>query len=536
MIKPRQITEIARSIGIKQDEIEAHGPYKAKVSLSVLERLSHKPNAKLINITSITPTKAGEGKTSTAIGLTEAFGKLKKNVILCLREPSLGPTFGIKGGGCGKGLAQIIPMDDINLHFTRDIYAVASAHNLLAAMLDNHIYHDNSLNIDINKITWHRVVDINDRSLRKIAISYKGKCKIIKYESGFNITASSEIMAILALTTSIADLKKRLSKIIVAYTKKGQAVTAKDLKAVGAMAALLKDAIKPNLVQTREAQGVFVHTGPFANIAHGNNSFLSLVLASKLADYVITENGFGTDLGAEKFFDIVCRLSLPESRETLKPSLSVIVVSIRALKGSGGMANLRSHIENIQKFGIQPIVAINKFPKDSPEEIEEVKRYCRNLAIDAIVSEVVAKGGAGGIELAQQCIRAIHKTPARFKPLYALKSSIKDKIYQIATQIYGAVGVTYTKVASEDIGKLTSLGFGRLPVNIAKTHLSLTDEPYKRATSGKWKLRITNVNIAAGAGFIIPMAGKIQLMPGLPKEPAAERIDIDNKGHVKGLI
>ncbi len=537
-MKPKQISEIAKSIGIRQDEIETYGSYKAKVSLSILERLAHKPNGKLINVTSITPTRLGEGKTSTAIGLTEAFAKLKKSVMLCLREPSLGPTFGIKGGGCGKGHAQIIPMDDINLHFTRDIYAIASAHNLLASMLDNHIYRDNGLSIDINKIVWRRVVDINDRSLRHITVGQRTRGNALIYESGFDITASSEIMAILALTTSIRDLKKRLTKIIVAYTKKGDPVTAKDLKAAGAMAALLKDAIRPNLVQTAEGEAVFVHTGPFANIAHGNNSFLSLVMASKLADYVITENGFGTDLGAEKFFDIVCRLRLPDSKEILKPSLSVLVISIRALKlhGKEAMANLKHHIENIKKFGIQPIVAINRFPEDTHKELEKIKKYCRGLEVDAVISEVVTKGGLGGIELAQVCLRAMHSHPSNFRYLYSLEEPIKDKIYRIATQIYGAGGVTYTKQANDDIAKFSSLGFDKFPVNIAKTHLSLTDEPKKKGVPRGWKLKIKNVKISAGAGFIIPIAGKIQLMPGLPKEPAAERIDIDDEGNIRGLI
>lgn len=535
-MKPKQISEIARSIGIKQDEIETYGSYKAKVSLSILERLTYKPNGKLINVTSITPTRTGEGKTSTAIGLTEALAKLKKRVALCLREPSLGPTFGIKGGGCGKDYAQIIPMDDINLHFTRDIYAVASAHNLLAAMLDNHIYNSNKLNIHTNKITWRRVVGINDRTLRHITVGYKGRRKPLRYESGFDITAASEIMAILALTTSIADLKKRLSKIIVAYTKKDNPITAKDLKAVGAMAALLKDAIRPNLVQTREGQAVFVHTGPFANIAHGNNSFLSLVMALKLADYVITENGFATDLGAEKFFDIVCRLPMPESKKTLQPSVSVLVVSTRAIKANGGMDNLRHHIENIKKFGIQPVVAINRFPKDSQKELEQIKGYCHGLAIDAIISEVVAKGGQGGIELAQACLKAMQSCQSKLRYLYNLNEPIKEKIYKIATEVYGACGVTYTKEALDDIAKFTSLGFGKLPVNIAKTHLSLTDEPKKKGVPQGWKLKIRNVRIAAGAGFIIPIAGKIELMPGLPERPAAEKIDIDDEGNIKGLI
>lgn len=537
MVKPKQITQIASSAGIKQEELEVHGPYKAKVSLKLLERLSHKPNAKLINVTSITPTRAGEGKTSTAIGLTQALACLKRKVILCLREPSLGPTFGIKGGGCGSGHSQIIPMDDINLHFTRDIYAVASAHNLLASMLDNHIYNGNKLGIDTKKIKWRRVVDINDRSLRNITIDYKGKFRQLRYQSGFDITASSEIMAILALTTSIADLKKRLSMIIVAYTKNDKPVRAKDIKATGAMAALLKDAIRPNLVQTKEGQAVFVHTGPFANIAHGNNSFLSLAMASKLADYLVTENGFGTDLGAEKFYDIVCRLTVPGTNDRLIPSVTVLVASVRGIKANGGMANLKYHIENIKKFGVIPIVAINKFPKDKHDELAKIKEYCGNLGVDAAISNVVARGGQGGIDLAQKCIKIMinNRTPT-LKFIYDLEDSTKQKIHKIATRVYGASGVTYTKEAEKDIARFKSMGLDNLPINIAKTHLSLSDDSSRKGVPRGWKLKIRSVKIAAGAGFLIPIAGKILLMPGLPQKPAAENIDIDEKGRIIGLV
>ncbi|MFH0732713.1 MAG: formate--tetrahydrofolate ligase [Candidatus Omnitrophota bacterium] len=535
MTQPKQITEIAKSIGIKQDELEVFGAYKAKVSLDILERLSYKPNGRLINVTCITPTKFGEGKTSTAIGLTQAFAKLKKKVILCLREPSLGPTFGIKGGGCGSGKAQIIPMEDINLHFTRDIYAVASAHNLLASILDNHIYYGNALDIDVKNILWRRVVDINDRALRHVTVGYKGKAGSIKYESGFDITAASEIMAILALTTSIKDLKRRLSNIIVAYTRKGKPVTAKDLKVVGSMAALLKDAIKPNIVQTTEGQPAFVHTGPFANIAHGNNSFISLIMASKLADYVITENGFGSELGAEKFFNIVCRLRMPGSADVLKPSLSIIVVSARAIESHSNMDNLRHHIGIIQRFGMQPIVAINKFPQDTKKQIDAIDGYCHSLGVDCVVSEAVAKGGSGAVDLAQSCLKAIRDDSSNLQYLYELDEPIKTKIHKIATLVYGASGVTYTKRASDEIAKFTSLGFGRLEVNIAKTNLSLSDDPLKKGVPGGWKLKIHDVRISAGAGFLVPIAGKIELMPGLPKEPAAERIDIDDKGNIVGL-
>jgi len=535
MIKPKQIRVIASSIGIKPDELETFGSYKAKVSLKILKRLAHKPNAKLINVTTITPTKFGEGKTSTAIGLTQALSLLQKRVVLCLREPSLGPTFGIKGGGCGSGLSQIIPMDDINLHFTRDVYAVSSAHNLISSILDNHIYNGNDLSIDLNKITWRRVIDINDRSLRNIIVGYKKGNKKLRYETGFDITASSEIMAILALTTSINDLKKRISRIIVAYTKKGNPVTVKDLKITGAVAALLRDAIKPNLVQTLEGQPAFVHTGPFANIAHGNNSFLSLVIASKLADYVVTENGFGADLGAEKYFNIVCRQNLPQSKKTLKPALTVLVVSLKAVKVHGSMDNLKHHIDIIRGFGVEPVVAINRFPGDSMSKLVSIKKYCKELGVEAAISEVVAKGGAGGIELAQTCLRAMLGGPPPFEYLYELNDSIKEKISKIAKYVYGADGVVYTKMAKDKITKLTALGFSKLPINIAKTFLSLTDDSNKKGVPSGWKLKITDVKVSAGAGFIVPMAGAIRLMPGLPKKPAAEKIDIDDDGNIRGL-
>ncbi|MBN1405261.1 MAG: formate--tetrahydrofolate ligase [Candidatus Omnitrophica bacterium] len=533
MIKPKQIIEIAKSIGIRQDEVETYGSYKAKVSLGVIERLSHKPNAKLINVTSVTPTKFGEGKTSTAIGLTQALGKLKKKTALCIREPSLGPIFGVKGGGCGKGLSQVIPMEDINLHFTRDNYAISSAHNLLAAMLDNHIYSGNKLDIDKNKILWRRVIDLNDRSLRHITVS--SNVRNMSYETGFDITASSEIMAILALTTGIGDLKERLSRVIVAYTKKGRPVTAKDLNAVGAMASLLTDTIKPNIVQTMEEEAVFIHTGPFANVAHGNSSFLSLVMASKLADYVVTENGFGTDLGAEKFFDIVCRMSMPGVNETLKPSVSVIVVSTRSVREHGGMQNLEQHVGNIKKFGIEPVVAINKFHDDNDTDLDAIKKYCHSLRTEVVVSEVVEKGGEGGIEMAQACLKIINSNSSNLKYIYNLKDTIEDKISKIAKQIYAANSVVYTDEALEDIKKCYELGLDKLPINIAKTHLSLSDDPLKKGVPSEWKLKIRNVRIARGAGFIVPIAGKIELMPGLPPVPAAEKLDIDDEGNITGL-
>lgn len=545
--KPIPIIEVARKLGIRSDEVEPYGQYKAKISLSLLDRLAGEPNGKLINVTAITPTNAGEGKTCTAIGLTQALGKLKKSVCLCLREPSLGPVFGIKGGACGGGYAQVVPMEDINLHFTGDIHAVGSAHNLLAALVDNHFFKGNRLKINPKRIVWPRVIDISDRFLRYITIGQGGRAHGIPRKTNFHITVASEVMAILALSTSIKDLKERLSKIIVAYTYDGKPITAADLRAVGSMTLLLKDAIKPNLVQTLEGQPTFIHTGPFANIAHGNNSILATKMALKLADYVITESGFGADLGTEKFFNIVCR------QFNLKPDLVVLVVSTRALKIHGGLVfekvkgenlkaieaglpNLTRHIENIKKFGLWPVVAINRFLTDSDRELKIIIDHCRSLGVEAIISQVVTEGSSGGVALAEAVLKSIQEHPSNFKPLYDLNLPIKEKIKIIATQLYGAKGVKYIGSADEDIDILTKLGFDKLPINMARTQLSFTDDPNVKGAPTGWNLRVREVKVAAGAGFLVPVTGDMMLMPGLPKNPAAENIDITDKNKIIGLF
>ncbi|OIO40002.1 MAG: formate--tetrahydrofolate ligase [Candidatus Omnitrophica bacterium CG1_02_49_10] len=545
--RPLQIRQIATNAGIHADEIELYGNYKAKVSLGLLKRLKDRPNGRLISVTAITPTNAGEGKTCTAIGVTQALGRLKKKVILAIREPSLGPVFGIKGGACGGGYAQVIPMADINLHFTGDIHAVGSAHNLLAAIVDNHVFKGNELDIDPSRITWRRVMDISDRQLRNIKVGLGGKSHGFEHDSGFDITVASEIMAILALSKDIKDLKSRLGRIIVAYTASGTPVTAKELKCAGAMAVLLKDAIKPNLVQTLEGQPAFIHAGPFANIAHGNNSILATSMALKLADYVVTESGFGADLGAEKLFDIVCRVA------NFKPDVSVLVVSTRALKLHGGVlfkdsskpnrkaleagfANMERHASNIKKFGVNPIIAINKFLSDDDKELDLIKERCKEIGVSAVISEVVTKGGRGGVALSEEILSSIRNTPSGFKPIYPLNIPIKDKIETIAKEIYGADGVIYSEKAERDITGLTQNGFAKLPINMARTQLSFTDDPNVKGAPSGWKLNIREVKVSAGAGFIVPVTGDMMLMPGLPKHPAAENIDIDENGNIKGLF
>ena len=545
--KPLQITEIARKIGLRSDEIELYGNYKAKVKLSISERIKDRPNGHLINVTAITPTNAGEGKTCTSIGLTQALGKLKKKAMLCLREPSLGPVFGIKGGACGGGYAQILPMEDINLHFTGDIHAVGAAHNLLAAIVDNHLIKGNALKIDPKKIVWRRVMDISDRQLRKVIIGVDGGEQYLRRQTGFDITVASEVMAILALCRDMEDLKERLSRVVVAYTKDDRVVTAKDLKVVGSMALLLKDAIKPNLVQTLEGQPVFVHTGPFANIAHGNNSIIATSMALKLADYVVTESGFGADLGTEKFFNIVCR------QANLKPEVVVLVASTKALKLHGGLRedeinkenqaamikglpNLDRHIENIKKFGVAPIVAINKFLNDAPAELSLIKEHCNRLGVTAVVCEGVLEGGQGAVELAQEVVKTIQAHPSQFAPLYDLEQPIKEKIAAIATKIYGADDVEYIGSAEEDIKRLTKQGFDKLPINMARTQLSFTHDPKIKGAPTGWKLSVREVKVSAGAGFLVPITGEMMLMPGLPKVPAAERIDIAEDGKIIGLF
>ncbi|HPQ03798.1 MAG TPA: formate--tetrahydrofolate ligase [Bacillota bacterium] len=545
--KLRPIIDVAKEVGLTEDEIEYYGKYKAKVSLDVFDRLKDRPNGKLIYTTAITATPAGEGKTCMAVGLTQALGKLNKKVMVCLREPSLGPTFGIKGGAAGGGYSQVLPMEDINLHFTGDIHAVSTAHNLLAAMLDNHIHQGNDLNIDIHRVAWRRVMDMNERQLRNIVCGLGGKANGTPRESGFDISVASEIMAVLCLASDMEDLKARLGRLVVAYTRDGQPVTAADLKAVGAMAVLLKDAIKPNLVQTVEGQPAFVHGGPFANIAHGNNSVIATRMALKLCDYVVTEGGFAADLGAEKFFDIVHRFT------GLTPDVTVLVASVRALNMHGGVpkskvaetnldalekgcANLDKHIENLKKFGLPTVVAINRFPTDTPEELELVKKHCDALGVRSAISDVVARGGDGGIELAQEVLEAVENDQNNFKPIYDPNMPIRDKIEILATEIYGADGVVYTPSAEKEINRLARLGFDKMPICVAKTQHSLTDDPNLKGAPVGWKLTVRDVRVSAGAGFLVILTGDIMTMPGLPKAPAAENVDIDENGTIVGLF
>ncbi len=525
-VKPKQITEIARSAGIKNEELMPYGNYIAKVSPSLLSRLKNKPNGKLILVTSITPTRYGEGKTSTAIGLAQAFGRLKKKAFLCLREPSLGPMFGIKGGACGGGYSQVIPMEDINLHFTGDGYAVSGANNLLCAMLDSSIYFNNKHTIDTKNILLRRTIDISDRTLRQIHFNIG---KNVSYKSGFDIIAASETMAILALSRGIADLQNRLSRMIVAFTKEKKPVTPKTLNVVGSMSALMVNAIMPNLVQTIEGNPTFVHCGPFANIAHGANSLMSMLMGLKLADYVITESGFGADLGAEKFFDIVCR------QGKLRPELAVIVVSNRAVK-LHGLANLSKHIGIIRSFGIEPIVAINKFPGDRHKALKKIMDYCHKLGVESYISDAVAKGGYGAMELAQGCVRLLKKGQSGFKLLYSDELSIRKKIELVATRIYGAKGVTFSAQAKKDLKVIKDLGLNTLAVNIAKTQFSLSDNRFLKGRPEGWKLNIHKIRIFSGAGFIVPVCGNIMLLPGLPKKPAACGITADSHGKIKGLF
>lgn len=545
--KLRPIVDVARDAGIPEDDLELYGKYKAKVSLDLYRRLKDRPNGKLIYTTAITATPAGEGKTCTAVGLTQALGKLGKKVMLCLREPSLGPTFGVKGGAAGGGYSQVVPMEDINLHFTGDIHAVGTAHNLLAAMIDNHISKGNELGIDPTRVVWRRVMDMNDRQLRNIVVGLGGPSNGFPRETGFDITVASEIMAILCLATSMEDLKERLGRMVVAYTYRKEPVFARDLKAVGAMAVLLKDAIKPNLVQTLEGQPAFVHGGPFANIAHGNNSVLATMTALKLADYVVTEGGFAADLGAEKFFDIVHRFT------GLKPDVAVLVASVRALNMHGGVpkdkvtetnlealakgcANLDKHVENLRKFGLPIVVAINRFPTDSEEELSFLRRHCEELGVRVAESRVVAEGGQGGIELAQQVLEALEKDPANFRPIYDPAWPIKQKIETLATEIYGADGVEYAADAERQVATLTKQGFDKMPVCMAKTQHSLSDNPELKGAPRGWKLTVRELKVSAGAGFVVVLTGEVMTMPGLPKNPAAELVDIDENGRIVGLF
>ncbi|MFR4163429.1 MAG: formate--tetrahydrofolate ligase [Paraclostridium sordellii] len=546
--KPQDIREIAKKLGLNDDEVELYGKYKAKVDYNLLKKDKKDKKAKLILTTAINPTPAGEGKTTTTIGVADAFSKLNKNVLVALREPSLGPVFGIKGGAAGGGYAQVIPMEDINLHFTGDFHAIGSANNLLAAMLDNHIHQGNELGIDPRRITWRRCVDMNDRQLRNITDGLGGKAHGMPREDGFDITVASEIMAAFCLANDIMDLKERLGNIIVGYTFNGDPVTAKQLKANGAMAALLKDALKPNLVQTLEGTPSFVHGGPFANIAHGCNSVIATKMAMHFADYVVTEAGFGADLGAEKFLDIKCRMA------DLKPDAVIIVATVRALKYNGGVAkdklneenlealeaglpNLLKHVENITKvYGLPAVVAINRFPLDTEAELKLVEDRCKELGVNVALSEVWAKGGEGGIEVAKEVIRLIDEEENNFKFCYEDDLSIKEKIEAIATRIYGADGVDFTLAAEKEIENLEKLGFGKLPICMAKTQYSLTDDQTKLGRPTGFKITVRQLTVSAGAGFIVALTGDIMKMPGLPKVPAAERIDVDENGVISGLF
>ena len=542
----KPIVDVASQLDISDDELELYGKYKAKISPDVLERLKDRPNGKLVLVTAINPTPAGEGKTTTNVGLSMALNKLGKKTITTLREPSLGPCFGIKGGAAGGGYSQVVPMDDINLHFTGDFHAITSAHNLLAAMLDNHIHQGNALDIVTKKIVWKRVMDMNDRSLRHIIVGLGKKGDGVMRESGFDITVASEIMAILCLATDIEDLKARLSRMVVAYNSKGEAVTAGDLQATGAMALLLKDAIKPNLVQTLENTPAIIHGGPFANIAHGCNSVMATQTALKLGDYVVTEAGFGADLGAEKFFDIKCRYA------GLKPDVAVIVATVRALKMNGGVAkdnlaeenlealkagsaNLLRHLDNVAKYGVPAVVAINRFPTDTEAELELLRDLCKEKGIDVVLSEVFAKGGEGGMELAKEVINICENQKSDFHTLYDVNDSIEDKMNTIATEIYGADGVDFTADALKQVRELEKLGLDRLPICVAKTQYSFTDDPKKLGAQKNFRITVREVKVSAGAGFIVALTGSIMTMPGLPKVPAANGMDILSDGTIIGL-
>ena len=545
--KMKPITEIAKKAGIEPKYLEQYGNYKAKIDLSLMKE-TKKEDGKLVLVTAITPTPAGEGKTTTTIGLADGLNRIGKNVCVALREPSLGPVFGIKGGAAGGGYAQVVPMEDINLHFTGDFHAIGAANNLLAAMLDNHIHQGNKLGIDVRKITWKRCVDMNDRQLRYITDGLGGKVNGVPREDGFDITVASEIMAVLCLATDICDLKERLSKIIVGYTYDDKPVTCGQLNAQGAMTAILKDAIKPNLVQSLEGTPALVHGGPFANIAHGCNSVTATKMALKLGDYAITEAGFGADLGAEKFLDIKCRMA------GLTPSAVVLVATVRALKMHGGLAktelgtenlgalekgipNLLKHLSNIKNvYKLPCVVAINRFPTDTDNEIEFIIEKCKELGVNVILSDVWAKGGEGGIELAKEVVRLCEEEKADFTFAYELDTTIEEKIDAIVRKIYGGDGVIFTPNAKKQIEKLTELGFSNCPVCMAKTQYSFSDDATKLGAPTGFKVTVRNVKISAGAGFIVALTGDIMTMPGLPKSPAAERIDVDENGVISGLF
>lgn len=528
------IVDIAASIGLSIDDIEAYGKYKAKVSYQAIQKHQNKPNGKLILVTAISPTPAGEGKTTTTVGLGQALNKIGKKAIICLREPSLGPVFGMKGGAAGGGYAQVVPMEDINLHFTGDIHAITAANNLVSALIDNHIFQGNKLKINPQKITWRRALDMNDRALRDIIVALDPTNGVIRNDH-FDITVASEIMAVLCLSNSISELKSKIKSIVVAQNYDKAPVTIGDLNIAGAVATLLKEALKPNLVQTLENTPAFIHGGPFANIAHGCNSIMATKLALKLGDYVVTEAGFGADLGAEKFFDIKCR------KADLKPSVVVIVATIRALKHHGdgdldkGLSNLGGHIENMRQFGVEPIVAINKFSTDTDEENKQIFDYCANLNTAVSINETWEKGGIGGTDLAEKVV-AIADKPNKFHYLYEDNLTIRQKVETIATKIYGASKVNFSKVAEKQIDRFSKWGYQDLPVCMAKTQYSFSDNPKLLGRPKDFKLNVTSVRLSAGAGFLVIITGKIMTMPGLPKTPSAELIDLDDTGNISGLF
>lgn len=543
----KKITEVAASLGISEDDIEPYGHYKAKLSEKLFAETANKPDGKLILVTAINPTPAGEGKTTISVGLTEAMAKIGKRAVLALREPSLGPVFGIKGGAAGGGYAQVVPMEDINLHFTGDMHAITSANNLLCALLDNHMQQGNALGIDQRRIMIDRCMDMNDRALRNIIVGLGGKVNGIPRQDSFRITVASEVMAILCLATDLADLKKRLGSILVAYNYSGEPVYARDIGAEGAMTALLKDALKPNMVQTLENNPVLMHGGPFANIAHGCNSVRATKLALKLGDYCITEAGFGADLGAEKFCDIKCRFG------NISPDCAVIVATIRALKYNGGVpkaelaeenvealekgiVNLLTHIENMKKFGIPVVVAINRFGTDTDAEIAVVEKFCHELGVEVSLAEIFAKGGEGGTDLAEKVCRTIENNKADFRFLYDEKLPIREKIEIIAKEIYRADGVNYTAQANKAIAEIERLGFTDTPICVAKTQYSLSDDPTKLGKPENFTITVRDVKLSAGAGFVVALTGDIMIMPGLPKAPAAMKIDCDTNGKISGLF
>lgn len=545
--KMKPISEIAKKVGLEDDDLELYGKYKAKIALEAINRLENNPDGKLILVTAINPTPAGEGKTTTMIGLSQALNKLGKKSVVAMREPSLGPCFGIKGGAAGGGYAQVVPMEDINLHFTGDIHAITAANNLIATMLDNSIHQGNPLNIDVRNIVWRRVVDLNDRALRNTICGLGGKVNGMPREDGFDITVASEVMAILCLATSLEDLKERAGKMIVAYDYAGNPVTVNDIEATGAVTLLLKDAIKPNLVQTLDHTPVFVHGGPFANIAHGCNSVMATKLAIKLGDYAITEAGFGADLGAEKFLDIKCR------QANLDPQAVVIVATVRALKMHGGVdkkelgtenlealakgiKNLEKHIENIAKYNLPSVVAINAFPTDSEAELQLLKDTCNKMGVDVAISKVWEKGADGGIELAEKLLEILDTKEANYQPLYDLNLSIKEKIETIAKEIYGADGVAFDKKVLTKMKKYEAQGLADLPICVAKTQYSLSDQPTLLGRPSGFTIKINDLIPSAGAGFLVAISGSIMRMPGLPKRPAAVNMDIDKDGKIVGLF